>query len=192
MEELPVERIQRYRIFAGSIRVRKCQCRSEVWVPRTSSAAFGASRAAKLTPGPNAPSSAIALGHLGGGFALLPEPRGVGSRPGLRLWMGNSAPTGYNHQNRWPRPGKRVRTVLVTNTAANCIRPGAVLHGVRGVGDACLDALLAVVSFGVIRPIHGRNHALLINALITKYCGGNALVHLKHAEKKMHRIDLIG
>jgi hypothetical protein len=80
----------------------------------------------------------------------------------------------------------------VTNTAANCIRPGAVLHGVRGVGDACLDALLAVVSFGVIRPIHGRNHALLINALITKYCGGNALVHLKHAEKKMHRIDLIG
>ncbi|HVD03002.1 MAG TPA: hypothetical protein VNF75_02535 [Candidatus Dormibacteraeota bacterium] len=66
----------------------------------------------------------------------------------------------------------------MTNTAANCIRPGAVLHGVRGVGDSCHDALLAVVSFGVIRPIHGRNHALLINALVAEDCCGNALVHL--------------
>jgi hypothetical protein len=35
MEELPVERIQRYRIFAGSIRVqvRRCQCGSEVIQP---------------------------------------------------------------------------------------------------------------------------------------------------------------
>ena len=46
--------------------------------PRTSSAAYAATRAVKLTPGPNAPSSA---GQLAGCFALLPEPRGDGLQP---------------------------------------------------------------------------------------------------------------
>jgi hypothetical protein len=58
-----------------------CQLIWTLWVPRTSSVAFGATRAAKPTSGPNAPSSAIAIGHLAGCFVLLPEPRGDGLQP---------------------------------------------------------------------------------------------------------------
>jgi hypothetical protein len=63
--------------------------------------------------------------------------------------------------------------------------------GVGPGGGFSLEALLALVRLGAIRPIHDFRHALLINALVTKYCGGNALVHFEQAEKDMHRIYLI-
>jgi hypothetical protein len=45
-------------------------CHWSLRVPSTPPTAFGAIRAAELPPGPNAPSSAIAIGHLAGCFAL--------------------------------------------------------------------------------------------------------------------------
>lgn len=121
-----------------------------------------------------------------------PSPvRGAASRDGKGL-----------QDQFWARPSKSQGGVApptahrlhrehsgIANTA-DCNRPDAVPRGVRRVWDFYLEALLDLVHLWAIRPIHGCHHALLINALVTKYCGDNALVHLEQAEKDMHGIYL--